>query len=196
MITRLFLIGFFTVVMSHISLTQSQPTGLNVGQQAQDFTAKDQNGLNVNLYSQLRKGHVIVLFYRGNWCPYCNRQLAQLQDSLYLLEIKGASIIAITPEEPAGVRNTIDKTKAAFTIVHDEGLRIMRSYAVAYDVEESVVKRYKQGGIDLTSINGKNGNVLPVPAVYIVDPKGKIVFKYFNNNYKQRVSVAELIAQL
>lgn len=175
---------------------QQAPEGLFLNSKAYDFKAKDQNGNEVRLKDLLKKGKVVVVFYRGQWCPYCNKFLQKLQDSLSLLKEKGATIVAITPELPENVAKTVEKTKAEFPILYDEGLKIMKKYEVDYEVPVNTQERYRNTGIKLDENNGKNGNFLPIPAVYIVDKEFTVTYRFFNSDYKKRPSVQEILNNL
>lgn len=181
---------------SLLILAQDAPKGLNVNDKAPFFTAKDQNEKAVSLEGQLKKGPVVLMFYRGQWCPYCNKQLMQLEDSLQLITAKGATLIAVTAEKPENISKTIEKTKAVFPILFDDSLSIMKSYDVAFAVDAKTIKTYKKYGIDFNEANGKNGANLPVPALYIISSEGKITYKYFNPDYTKRPSVAEIVEHL
>lgn len=175
---------------------QTDLKGLNVNDKAPNFSAIDQNGKKYNFKSQLKKGAVVMVFYRGQWCPYCNKQLKQLEDSLSMILAKGASVVAITPEKPENVAKTIAKTKATYPVLFDDGLKIMKKYDVAFKVDDNTIERYKKFGVDFTEANGiNNGANLPVPAVYIVRD-GKIIYKYFDVDYKKRASVVEILKYL
>ena len=102
---------------------QEKPEGLFINSKAYDFKAKDQNGNDVILKDLRKKGPVVVVFYRGNWCPYCNKELRRLQDSLQLITAKGAQLIAITPEGKEGVDSTVAKPGASFPIISDEVIK-------------------------------------------------------------------------
>ena len=138
-----------------------------------------------------------MVFYRGQWCPYCNRQLKQLEDSLPQIKAKGATVVTVSPEKQENIAKTITKTKASYAILHDEGLQIMKSYDVAYKVDDNTIEKYKKYGIDFTVVNGEaNGASLPVPAVYVISKEGKIVYKYFDVNYAKRSSVKDILEHL
>lgn len=175
---------------------QELPKGLSIGAKAPIFTGKDQNGKPVNLQNLLKKGPVVLLFYRGQWCPYCNRQLSQMEDSLAMITRKGATLVAVTPEKAENIDKTIVKTKATYTILHDDKLKVMKEYDVAYAVSKELDSKLKGYGVDLDKANGSNGSNLPVPAVYIIDKDGKITYRYFNPDYTQRASVAEILKHL
>jgi peroxiredoxin len=179
-----------------LAKAQEYPKGLKVNDTAPQFSAKDQMGSKVSLSEKLKHGPVVLLFYRGQWCPYCNRQLKGLEDSLSLITAKGATVIAVTPEKPENIDKTVKKTKATYSILFDEGLKIMKNYDVAYTVEGTLLDKYRSYGIDFGQANGSNGAHLPVPAVFIVGKNGKISYRYFNIDYTKRVSVAEILANL
>lgn len=192
-------ITLLSVLLSCASLlfAQNAPKGLNLNDQAPGFSANDQYGRLVSLQDELKKGPVVLVFYRGQWCPYCNRQLKQLEDSLSLIKAKGASVLTITPEKPENITKTISKTKTSSSILHDEGLNIMKSYDVAFKVDDKTIEAYKKYGIDFAEANGNlNGANLPVPAVYIVNTSGKIIYKYFDTDYRKRSSVKEILEHL
>ena len=188
----LFVIASFIVNGVH---AQDKPQGLNVNETAPPFSAMDQPGTMVSLNTLQKKGPVVLLFYRGQWCPYCNKQLSAMHDSISFLSAKGATVVAVTPEKPENIQKTIEKTKAGFSVLFDDGLKIMKAYQVAFSVEASLIEKYKSYGIDFATVNGDNGATLPVPAVYIIKD-GKIIYRYFDVNYKKRPSVRELLNQL
>jgi peroxiredoxin len=175
---------------------QTYPIGLNVNDAAPDFTATNQLGKKINLKKQLKKGDVVLMFYRGQWCQYCNKQLAQMEDSIALIKGKGASVLAITPESPENISLTVRKTNANYSLIYDEGLKIMNAYKVAYQEDDKALKAYRGDGIDLFDANGNNGANLPVPAVYIINKQGKITYRFFDVNYKKRSSIKEILAHL
>ena len=171
-------------------------TSLVVGDQAPMFEAKDADGRKINLKQLLKKGPVVLYFYRGQWCPYCNKQLSQLQDSLQLLTAKGAQVVVISPENQDNIGKTTAKTKARFPIVHDQDFAIMKAYRTAFTVQPDVVTKYQGFGVDLLAANGADAVVLLVPATYIVGQDGKIQYAYFNPDYRRRASVKQVAAAL
>ena len=177
-------------------MVSTNPEGLKVNDKAPNFSAKDQNGKTVELNKLIKSGSVVIVFYRGEWCPYCNKQLMELEDSLALITSKEASIIAVSPEKQENITKTIQKTKATYSIISDDSLKIMSAYKVAFELDEQTNEKYKKWGINLSDKNGNNGNNLPVPAVYIINKEGKITYRYFDVNYKKRVSVSEILSHL
>lgn len=175
---------------------QEAPEGLFLNSKAPDFKAKDQQGNDIRLKDLLKKGKVVLVFYRGEWCPYCSKHLQKLSDSLQLIIEKGATVVAVSPEQPESMAKTIEKTGAQFTVLHDENLKIMKAYEVEFELPENTLKRYRNGGIKIDEINGKNGNYLPVPATYVIDKDANVVYRFFNPDYKKRPSVKEILTHL
>lgn len=172
------------------------PAGLKVGDAAPMFTAKDQNGKTVTLKQALKNGPVVILFYRGQWCPFCNKQLSHFSDSLQMLIEKGASVLAITPETEENVKKTVEKTRSSFSILEDKGMAIMKMYKVNFSVDENTITKYKGYGIHFDKANGSNGANLPVPATYIIGKDGIIKYVFFNTDYRQRASVYDILNNL
>jgi peroxiredoxin len=172
------------------------PTGLKVGDKAPLFMTMDADGNKVSLEDMLKKGEVVVQFYRGQWCPYCNKQLSQMNDSMQMIKDKGANVLLVTPETKEGVGKTKMKTKVKFAIVSDSGMTIMKAYKVNFMLDAETVTKYKGYGIDLNAANGANGNNLPVPATYVIGKDGMIKYVYFNVNYSLRATVKDILAAL
>lgn len=191
-----FLVSLFCLSIVIGAAAQGKPEGLFLNSKAPDFALKDQYGATVTLKELRKKGQTVILFYRGNWCPYCNRELKAFQDSLSLILNKKAQLIAITPEASEGVDSTVKKTGAVFPILYDEGGKTIEAYQGALKVDDKTVSRYKMAGVDLLKNNNQKQAVLPVPAVYIVNKEGSVTFRYFDENYKRRVSVAEILKNL
>ena len=193
-----YLSAFLLLVVSFV-FAQTEtvyPEGLKVGDIAPEFTTKDQDGKTIDLKQALKRGPVVMLFYRGQWCPYCNKQLSHFSDSLQSKIAKGAMLLAITPETAENIKKTVEKTKTVFPVIEDGTMNIMRSYKVNFAVVEKTIDRYKGYGIDFDKENGSNGANLPVPATYVIGTDGKIRFVFFNRDYRKRVSVKEILENL
>jgi len=184
------------LLLSMTVIAQTTPQGIGINDKAPVFIAKDQNGKKVSLKNELKNGNVVLVFYRGQWCPYCNRQLNALQDSLGFIKEKGATLIAVSPEKPTNISRTVEKTTATYSVLFDDSLKIMKSYDVAFSVDTATIEKYKKFGIDFYDANGSNGATLPVPAVYIINRDGIIIFKHFDPDYRKRVSVQEILSHL
>lgn len=185
------------IILAVTGLKLSAQTGLKKGDDAPVFSSVDNAGKALNMKALL-KAHksVVLFFYRGQWCPYCNKQIQQLQDSLQLLSDKDAYVIAVTPETKENIGKTIQKTHASFSIVQDKGYAIMKDYKVNYVLDDATVEKYKGYGVDLNKGNGNTDHVLPVPATYVINQAGKIVYVHFNKDYTKRATVKDIIQVL
>ncbi|HZY38554.1 MAG TPA: peroxiredoxin-like family protein [Mucilaginibacter sp.] len=187
----------FILLALSLSAKAFAQTGLKTGVLAPAFTAIDNAGKTVDLNTLLKTHKAVVLFfYRGQWCPYCNKHISQLQDSLQLLTDKGAYVVGVTPETPDNINKTIDKTHASFSLVHDDGYKIMKAYDVNYTVDDDLNVKLKGFGIDLEKNNGNTDHVLPVPATYIIDQTCKIIFAQFDKDYTKRAYVSDMLKVL
>lgn len=188
------LLSSFALLIS-LQIFAQEP--LKVGDKAPLFNLKDNAGKPIDLKKILKENKSVVLFfYRGQWCPHCNKHIKNLQDSLQLLSAKGAYVIGVSPETSVGIDKTIAKTKASFSIISDRDYQLMKAYKVNYVMEPGLADRYKKGGLDVAIANGQTDYVLPVPATYIINKDGKIKYVFFDKDYKKRPSVKNLTANL
>lgn len=196
-------LSFFKKISSLILLlcipfiadSQDISNALKVGDKAPDFVLKNSHGKQVKLSSLLAKGKVILTWYRGGWCPYCNKALSQLQEILPQIKEQGATVVALTPELPDYSSGTINKNKLQFEILSDIDNKIAEIYGLKFTLDQKTATFY-ESKMNLSKVNGNNLSQLPVPATYIIDRKGIIRFAYLNPNYKERVNPTELIKEL
>lgn len=193
-----FLLLLVTVFTFFQSFSQNKPQGLSLNATAPDFRATDQNGKNIRLSGLRKKGPVVVVFYRGYWCPYCSQELKKLSDSLQYITAKGASVVAISPQTGDGVDKTVAEAGATFPVLFDKDVKIAKAYDVSYEVEEKTRTQYlEKWNVDFLKINDqKEKAVLPVPAVYIIDKKGKVIYRFFDTDITKRPSVKDLLEHL
>ena len=188
--------SLFLLLMLAFTSKGEEPKGLSVGTIAPKFKAIDQFNNSFDLEDQLKKGPVVLMFYRGHWCKYCNRQLEELSDSLGFIIEKGASVVTVTPEIMEFVDETSKKYNNSFRIISDSDMKIMNAYKVRFKVENGTNTKYKIWGIKLDEFNGDNGPNFPVPATYIINQDGTIKYVFFNENYKKRISVKTILMNL
>ena len=183
-----------TSVMGQNGKAVTEVKGLAVGSKVPQFTATDADGKKYKLEKALKKGPVVLLFYRGQWCPVCNRHLSHLQDSLRFIYEKGATVIAISPEKPELLKKTKEKTKASFTLLHDKGFLIGNAFDVVFNPDIKQVGMYNERlHANLEGASSDGSSRLPVPATFIIDKNGKIVWRQFNSDYRIRASVKDII---
>ncbi|GET45329.1 peroxiredoxin-like family protein [Capnocytophaga felis] len=192
-VKKMFL-GFF-LLLSVTLQAQDVSKALKVGDKAVDFTLKNAKGEDVTLYSLLEKGNVVITWYRGGWCPYCNVALSQLQEKLPEFKSLNTNLVALTPELPDHSLSTQEKNKLEFEVLTDLNNEVARLYGVVFKLDDKTAQRYEQA-LHLSSRNGTNSSELPVPATYIIDKKGKIRYAFVNPNYKERANPEVIIQEL
>lgn len=188
-----------TMTHTHAQETRSaeEASGLTVGVEAPDFIAIDAEGNEFHLATALQNGPVVLIFYRGFWCPYCNKHLGAIQDSLQLIQDKGATVIAVSPQNPEYLNKMADKTGAKFRLLYDEGYHIADAYDVTFTPEKKRLVVYNTLlNAQLKKSQSDDSQRLPIPATYIVGKDGVIVWRQFDPNYKNRSSVKEILANL
>ncbi len=188
--------GLLLLTAPVVAQTPMAASALAVGTTAPDFSGQDAAGHPVALRQLLQKGPVVLYFYRGQWCPFCNKELSELHDSLQTLTAKGAQVVVVTPETPENIAQTVAKTKASFPILHDRDFAIMKAYHTAFTLDAATAKKYRGYGLDLQKANGATTDVLPVPATYVIGRDGKIRFAFFDPDYRRRASVRQVAQAL
>jgi peroxiredoxin len=174
--------------------TVKEANGLQVGDTVKDFSALDLHDSTFTLSEALKKGPVVVIFYRGQWCPVCNKHLSHLQDSLQMIYEKGASIIAISPEQSEFLKRTAEKTNTSFSLLYDEGYKISDMFDVTFKPDTMTTIMYNTLlGANLKKANTDDSQRLPIPATFIIGTDGKIVWRHFDPDYKKRSTVSEII---
>jgi peroxiredoxin len=189
--------AFKNLVKYGIDTNSLIPQGLAKGDQAPNFKARTQRGDSINLTAILNKQPVVLMFYRGQWCPVCNKYLERINDSVDLIRKAGAKILAITPETAPNAAKMRQKTNTSLTIIPDTSQSIMDDYQVGFDVSGAYARKIENGfDVSIASNNGDQKARLPIPATYIINKKGKITWRFFNPNYKKRASVRSILKAL
>lgn len=178
---------FSTAFSQDYAASADKVSPLLISSQIPDVTVKDIDGKDVNLREAIAKQPTILIFYRGGWCPYCSRHLADLQkieDELYEI---GYQILAISPDRPEKLKATLQKNELDYTLLSDSPMTATKAFGLAFKVEQETVERYETIGIDLEEDSGFDHHLLPAPAVYILNTAGIVKFNYVNPNYKERI---------
>lgn len=167
-------------------------TPLLNGAQVPAATVKLADGSPVSLQAMLLQKPSVIVFYRGGWCPYCSRQLAEFKNIEKDLVKQGYQILAISPESPESLQAQKLKTEFAAQLISDQNLEAIKAFGVGFYVPNDTRKLYKEKmDIDLTADKDDRA-VLPAPAIFITDTKGQVLFNYVNPNFRVRPS-AELV---
>ncbi len=171
--------------------------GLKSGVQAPDFEALNFKGEKVKLSSLYKDGPVVLIFYRGSWCPYCNTHLQQLRSRLEDIRKYGASLVAVSIDKIDKAAEAVEGNDLEFEIISNPEGDILEAYDLIYKVPDELNKKYKeQYNIDLEAASGRTDHVIAIPATYIINTSGTIVFGYANEDYKVRTSVEEILDEL
>ncbi|MFH1686240.1 MAG: peroxiredoxin-like family protein [bacterium] len=170
-------------------------TALKVGDAAPTFGLMGTSGKVIQLPGLLKKGPVVLVFYRGGWCPYCNLQLAALQDVLPEIERLGATLLAIGPEIPDSGRATYTRHQLGFDLLSDVGNRVARSYGLAYAVPREMADALSKF-VDVAAYNGDDSGELPLTATYVINRQGIITYAFFEVDYKRRAEPVEILETL
>lgn len=171
--------------------------GLHVGDKAPNFTLNNAFGKKISLESMTKKGTVILVFYRGDWCAICNIQLHALNASLPTFKKYGAQLLAVSPQKPNRSQEQIKKDGYPFEILSDLDYAVLKRYKLYFDVPEYIINLEKtKFGLDLADYNGKGRYGLPVPATYIIDKKGIVRAAYANTDYTKRMEPRDIVAAL
>jgi len=165
-----------------------------VGEKALDFTLLDQLGRPVSLAGVLEQGPVVLIFYRGEWCPYCNVMLRTFGLRAADFSQHGARLVAVSPQTPDNSLTMAEKHSLEFPVLSDEGGAVIGTYGLKYEV--TAHELYKAGGADLDTFNGEGRWILPAPAVFVVDREGIVRFVSVNGDYTQRAEPDEALAAL
>jgi peroxiredoxin len=171
---------------------------LKVGDAAPEFTLPDAFGHEVSLKSLLANGPLVVSFYRGEWCPYCNIELRELQAALPKIQALGAKLVAISPEKPDNGIIATEKNQLTYPILSDFENKVARQFGIVFQVGDGVKELGKNVfKNDLELRNGEGSYQLPVPATYVIDTSGIIRFSHVDADYMTgRVEAETVVAAL
>ena len=150
----------------------------------------------INSNEILKNGKMIIAFYRGSWCPYCNLELKMLQDHLPKIKDKNATLVAISPQSPDNSLTVVEKHNLTFEVLTDTDNLFAKQLGISFELQDFVLPYYQALGIDLMHFNKNNDNSLPVPAVFVIDQNGKIIYKFVDANYMNRIDIDELLQTL
>ena len=169
-------------------------TPLLIGQTAPNSTLKTVDGAPVSLKALTMEKPTVLIFYRGGWCPYCNRQLAGLKDIENQLDELGYQILAISPETPEQLQTQKLQEKFTVRLLSDASLSAITGFGIGFYVADETTERYKtKGNIELNQDNSGKA-VLPAPAVFILNKNAKVKFSFVNPDFKERLSPELLLS--
>jgi len=170
-------------------------TALTVGDSAPDFELKNALNQPVKLSALLQGGPVVLTWYRGGWCPYCNIQLRYLQSYLPQFKAAGGTLVALSPELPDKSLDTTEKNNLEFEVLTDYNNEVARQFRIAFTLNDELIEIYNDFH-KLETYNGVATNELPVPATYVIGTDGIIKYAFVNTDYRKRAEPAEILEVL
>lgn len=182
--------GIEAVIQSGI-----ESSALQEGDDYVDFSLSNAKGETVQISALLKKGPIVLTWYRGGWCPYCNLTLRALQQALPEIKRLGANLVALTPELPDNSLNTREKNELSFEVLTDTDNQISQQYGIVFKLTPETAKYYK-AAFDLEVYNGNDTDELPLAATYVIDTNGKISYAFLDADYRKRAEPAEIIKAL
>ncbi|MBV9940489.1 MAG: AhpC/TSA family protein [Solirubrobacterales bacterium] len=168
----------------------------HVGEPAPDFSLPDHKGDDVRLSKLLLSGPVVLIFYRGAWCPYCNLQLRTFQASLSRFEERGARLVAISPQTPDRSLSMAEKNELGFPVLSDRGAVVIDRYGLAYAVDDQTRSLLEAAGNDVGAHNGQTGWALPAAATFVIDAAGLVRYAHVRGAWTERAEPEEVLAVL
>lgn len=164
------------------------------GTMVPDVSLTSTEGERLQLRQLIADNPTVLIFYRGGWCPYCNRHMAQLQEAHSQLNELGYQILAVSPDKPEYLQASKQEKDLSYTLLSDSDMQASKAFGLAFKVDPATVERYKNNGMDLEERSGYGHHLLPAPAVFMVNPDGTITFQYVNPDYKTRIKSEVLLA--
>jgi len=169
---------------------------VNANDLAPDFVLPNVRGGQTRLTTLLQHGPVVLNFYRGGWCPFCNLEFRSLQQQLAEIRQLGATLVGISPETPDNSLTTVEKNELEFDVLSDIGNAVSRRYGLVMKVDETMRPLYLEWDLDITRSNGDDSWELPIPAIYVIDVNAQVRAAYVNKDYTQRMEPSDIIAAL
>ena len=181
------------VLGTALTRAQTNSTPLKIGDTIPDVKLRTEEDKEVSLRKLVSEKPTVLIFYRGGWCPFCNRHLQSLAGIEDDLNKAGAQLLAISMDQPAKLKATPDRDKLHFRLLSDSDAAAAKAFGIAFKVDDATVEKYKGYGINLEAASGKDHHILPHPAVFVADTGGKIRFAHVNSDYKVRLEPKRIL---
>jgi peroxiredoxin len=191
--TPKFIKNIMNEAATNLALLEIEKKALKLGDSAPAFVLVNAFGERINSIELLKKGPLVINFYRGAWCPFCNLELAAYQDVLPEIEALGGKLVAISPELPDKAMTLSEKHKLKFQILSDTNNLIAREFGIVFTVDKKLRRLYRLMNINLSTSQGNKNYELPVPATYIIDKNGIIILSHVDTDYTIRLDPSEVI---
>jgi peroxiredoxin len=187
--------SIFSILLfcSALASAQTNSTPLKAGDSIPDVTLRTEENKEVNLRKLVSQKPTVLIFYRGGWCPFCNRHLQSLVGIEKDLQDAGIQLVAISMDQPSKLRETPNRDKLGYRLLSDSDAVASKAFGIAFKVDDSTIEKYKSYGIDLDAASGRDHHLLPYPSVFIADTNGVIRFAHSNPDYKVRLEPGKIL---
>ena len=182
----------FSEGIETVRRTGIEKSAKQVGDQAIDGQLTGWDGSKVKLSDLWSQGPIVLMWYRGGWCPYCNLQLRAMQQSLDEIENAGARLVVLTPELPEKAKETADKNELDIVALYDKDNQLANEYGITFELPKPLVPTYRDK-LKLAEYNGNDKMQLPLSATYVIDKSGKITYAFLDADYKNRAEPADVV---
>ncbi len=179
-----------------VTAEQAANTALNVGAKAPEFELNDSTGKLIKSKDLLKQGSLVLTFYRGSWCPFCNTYLRKLGQRNADIRAAGGQLVAISVENPDASMAVAKKNEVLFPVLSDPNLDVARKFGIVYQMPPATDELYKKNGLDVAKHNAMPKPELPLAVTYIIDKKGVITYAFIETDYRKRAEPEVLIEHL
>ena len=187
-------VALMETATADLKATGIELQALQVGSLAPDLTLPDALNQPQRLSTLWQRGPLVLIFYRGGWCPYCNLELRAWQQQLSALKEMGAQLVAVSPQTPDNSLSTAEKNELAFPVLSDSKLRAATAFGVGFEMPPELIELYSRVGNDLPVLNGNGRWVLPVPATYVINRDGRVAYAHIEADYRERAEPVDVLA--
>lgn len=189
-------IALMEAATAALRATGIEARALQVGASAPDVTLPDAQNQPVRLATLWQRGPLVLVFYRGAWCPFCSLELRAWQQAQPVLGQMGAQLVAVSPQTSDNSLSTAQKNDLAVPVLSDSALQAANAFGLVFDMPAELIDLYSRAGIDLPALNGNGRWALPLPATYVIDTDGRIAYAHIDADYRERAEPAEVLVQL
>ncbi|MCL4117635.1 UNVERIFIED_CONTAM: hypothetical protein GTU68_006168 [Idotea baltica] len=182
----------YTQAIETVRATNIEKSAKQIGDAAIDAELTGWDGKTVKLSQLWQEGPIVLMWYRGGWCPYCNIQLRAMQQNMDKIENAGARLVVLTPELPEKAKETAEKNDLDIVALHDKGNTVAQKYGLVFQLPETIIPAYRDR-LKLPEYNGNDLMELPLAATYVIDRSGKVTFAFLDADYKKRAEPADVI---
>ena len=183
----------FLLVGTLLARAETIPSALKVGDSIPDVTLRTVEEKEVSLRKLVSDKPAVLVFYRGGWCPFCNRHLQSLSSIEEDLTKEGVQLIAISMDQPSKLRETMLKDTLDYTLLSDSDANAVKAFGISYNVDNATLEKLKGHNVDLDAAAGNRHHILPHPAVFVINRKGVIRFAHVNPDFKVRLEPAKVL---